>query len=291
MNNLLAVLRRIFAKHILYHMAIPLVVGALFEFVYTKMSKSISFGQAVSEMTASQHIVPVLGVLVAYLVVMYFILSRETESVPYNPYNIGAVDDHLSEATGYFAVNQVHLRDWLTPGGFRYYSLLLRKKRRVEEAGKAFQYQRVMIFASEREYNDALTQALDRPHAWALAQSHRDFRIPLSYIKPEEFRTLLDAIPQDDRAAFLKPQAWPKWLIKLIGYRRCTWMFHFDFALIERPGGDIVLLAPTGKENVRIVRDQRVKVYEQLIDKIKDIVHSEGRVRGDHEFRKLLEEV
>ncbi len=294
--DFLVVLRRISGRHLKYHMLYPLAIGALLEFAFIFWSQPVWWSwdavwKTLLEMGRLQHIVPVLGVVLTYLVLLYRFVIKATV-IPYNPMNLSTVRDYLREATGYFALSPIRLKDWFKPNSVRYFSMLLENKTRAEQENRNFDYQRVVVFARDRDYHDALTQVLDRPYSWALSRFHGDFEIPLAYIKQHELASVLDRVEPKGRPTLLGSTAWPQWMIKRFNlHRRKPWIFHLDFALIYSPNGNIVIVAPIQKEDAIVINDDRVRIYEQLVDEIRKATHDkQGRVRHDHDFVELISE-
>jgi hypothetical protein len=288
------VLRRISGRHLKYHMIYPLAIGALLEFAFIFRSQPTwslpAVWDAFREMGSLQHIVPVLGVVLTYLVLLYRFIIKAT-AIPYNTENLAKVRGYLREATGYFALSPIRLKDWFKPNSVRYFSMLLNKKRESDRESLDFDYQRVFVFAHDRDYNDAITQVLDRPYSWALSRFHGDFSIPLAYIKQQELGRVLDRLEPDVLPKLLGPTAWPQWMIRRFKlHQRKPWIFHLDFALIYGPNGNIVIVAPVGKEDAAIIEDEKiVHIYEQLVAELRKATHDkQGKVRGDHDFVELI---
>jgi|GEM_PF-1615448 hypothetical protein len=293
-GDFFVVLRRISGRHLKYHMMYPLAIGGLLEFAFIFWGQPAwslhAVLEALREFFRLQHIVPVLGVVLTYLVLLYRFITTSTV-IPYNTENLAKVRGHLRDATGYFALSPIRLKDWFKPNSVRYFSMLLSKKRDAEQKNGTFDYQRVFVFARDRDYNDAITQVLDRPYSWALSRFHGDFSIPLAYVKQRELGRVLDRLDQNALPELLGPTMWPEWMIKYFKlHLRKPWIFHLDFALIYNPKGNVVIVAPVGKDDAAIIEDKKiVGIYEQLINELQKATHdNEGNVRDDHDFVGLI---
>jgi hypothetical protein len=274
-------LRKIFAKHFLYHMAIPLIGGALTE-LYVVPYLGLTPPIGLTDLFTAKHLVPVVGVVTSYLVVMFFIVTKEV-SVPFETANFRRVEQALRDATSYFALCDIPMREWFEPGAFKYYSLLQSKK---EADPHRFRYERVIVFKREADRRYAEETVLDRYHADALATSHRKFQIPMGWLPPTEFREILNRVPKEHRLLFRRIPAvlrvLPPWIM-----RRLPLPAQLDFAVIERPSGKAVIIVPFKKSPTVVLQGDDATPYVAFADAIRAKVYQEdGTIRLDHDFAR-----
>ncbi|HEV7239011.1 MAG TPA: hypothetical protein VGQ36_07185 [Thermoanaerobaculia bacterium] len=278
-------LRRIFAEHFLYHMAIPLFIGALVEVYRVTTIEERTVHVAVEGLLNLAHIVPIAVVVVTYFVVMLFIVTHDT-APPFETANYSIVDQQLQHATRYFAFCGIPFREWFGPGPFKYFALLAAKK---HHCTTSFRYDRVIVFATNRQKLNAESTILDRYHAESLATAHKELDIPMGWLGPKELRQAAHSCKKPER---LKLQRIPRalsWLpVRLLSMR--LWPLQLDFAVIEHEGSTkrIVLIVPFKKAETIVLKDDDASPYLTLADAIEQIVFEKGKVRKDHNFLALL---
>lgn len=283
--NIWIALRRIVAKHFLYHMVIPLAVGALAEVFLASRGPDRTLQAATADLLRFQLVLPVLAVICTYLIVMLLIITRET-TTPFEIASFTKVEQQLQHATSYFALCAIPMREWFEPGAFKYFSLLLSKKQACDAT---FRYDRVIIVAESGQKRDAEATILDRYHAEALATAHRMLGIPMGWLRPTELRHIMRALKPEQRIVV---QRMPKALRLLPAtlVSRFPWPVQLDFAIVERPGGKVVIIVPFKKAEAMVLDGNDAAPYEALAEAVKGKVYEQDlkTVRLDHDFPRLL---
>lgn len=277
-------LRRILAKHFGFHMLIPLFFGAVAE-VLSAAFGGRAIGQALTSLG-----VPVLGIVITYLVVMVLIIKREA-SAPYELANFTKVEEQLEDATSYFALCAIPMRDWFEPGAFKYFALLLWKK----EQCKDFRYERVIIFPNPKQKREVEETTLDRYHAEALAKAHHMLDIPMGWLGPNDMREIRDGmreivqvLPWDKRVLLERVPALLRWLPERV-VKGFEWPLELDFAVVEQPNGPVVIIVPFRKLEVMVLRGSDTNPFVSLAKAIRNkVFDSRDRVRLGHDFPRLL---
>jgi len=281
-------LRRIFAKHFLFHMTIPLLGGAVTELYL--VPRLVSPGSAsgpttILELLTWEHLIPVIGIVASYLIVMLFLVTKEV-SIPFETANFTRVAQQLRDATSYFALCDIPMREWFEPGAFKYFSLLQSKK---ESAPGGFRYERVIVFKHARNKSDAEATVLDRFHADALATSHRRLGIPMGWLGPNEFREILGTVEKQHRLKFRKVPRLLRWIPDGV-LRSLPLPAELDFAVIDRAIGKAVIIVPFKKSETVVLEGDDAKPYLDVAERIKAKVYeADGiTIRLDHDFPGLL---
>lgn len=283
--NIWTALRRILAKHFLYHMVIPLAFGVMADvFLASPIAALAEWLHIQYVIPVARYVVPVLAVMGTYLIVMLLIITRET-ATPFEIANFTTVEQLIKNATSYFAVCAIPMREWFEPGAFKYFALLLSEK---HSRGVAFRYDRVIIFSNSGQRRDAEATILDRYHAEALAMAHRKLDIPMGWLGPKNIRKIVRDLQPEQRIVLQGIPASFRWLPGSLS--QFLWPVEFDFALIDRPQGKAVIIVPFKKSVAVVLEGNDVAPYESLSEAIKAKVYEEDgkTIRFDRDFPRLL---
>ncbi len=193
------VIRKIFQRHIKYHLIFPLIVGLGIEYATHRLIET----QKGLFWTWLSILAPVLGIVLTYLAVMFFIFRGETE-MGLRRIGSNKLENALREATGFFGIGAIELREWFEPSPQVYLATIL--KRKIENPN--FIYNRVFIF-SEVAFRDLDSQYLNSYYAKALIEQHIAHGIGLAYLGPDELTGVMKHFNLDEVCAI---GYYPRWL-------------------------------------------------------------------------------
>jgi hypothetical protein len=289
------VIRKIAQRHFFLHLLIPLAVGLLIEY---RLNEFVVFvwshgGRTVFEKLKNPA--PVLGVVGTYLVVMYFVLRRET-AIGMERIRSTRLEEALKDATGFFGVGAIRLREWFEPSPQVYLATIMKRKIEKIKKGEDFTYDRVLIF-SKSAFRDLDSQYLNGYYAKALIDLHDAHGIGLGYLEPKEMDLIMEGFEVDEgKAIGYYPRWLPDWLLKVTprSWRR-IWNRRLALAVVYY--GEKKRFLPFSKRGVivdvgeiadAITDEDRNKAYEKLVSNIKDKVFEGSNIKAEHDFRKFF---
>ena len=208
-------IRRIARTEVLYHLLIPLALGFVGEAAF-----AYAFGIATDWATLRRYLISVerggfvLGALLAYSVIMYLVIRRTT-NVGMRRLGLAVLEDALKDATSYFALGTVRLKEWFDPSMQAYLATI--NKHAASCAN--FRHDRVLLFFSKSDIKDLGSDYLDGYYAKSLIELHKQYGIHLGFLERNEIFALLDELSIDEKSD-LKCNRWPNTLIAKIASDR-----------------------------------------------------------------------
>jgi hypothetical protein len=282
----LRVIRKIFQRHLMYHLVFPLVVGLVIEYGTDRLAETYHgpFWTGVSLFA------PLIGIVLTYLAVMFFVFRSET-AIGLHRIGSNKLEDALRDATGFFGIAAIDLREWFEPSPQVYLATILKQK--MEKP--AFVYNRVLIF-SKAAYKDLDSQYLDFYFAKALIEQHKAHGIGLAYLKPEELAEIMGKLDISEGKAI---GYYPHWLSDgLLKITPASWrtIWHRKLALSVVEYGKDQRLMPFSKHRINIdvseiqdniPGDLRTAAFEKLVTEIRKKVFRGSAIDADHDFSRF----
>jgi|GEM_PF-5110336 len=281
------VFRKIIQRHLKYHLLIPLVVGLLIEYGAEKLTDHYhgDFWKVVGLLA------PVLGILVTYLVVMYFVFKSET-NIGIKRITSTKLEEALTNATGFLGLGAIELKEWFEPSPQVYLATIM--KRKIEDP--KFSYNRVLVF-SKSAFKDLDSQYLNGHYAKALIDIHMAHGVGLGYLKPKEIDMIMKGFEVDEgKAIGYYPRWLPSWLLKMTprSWRR-IWIRKLALAVVQYkeenrylPFSKHGVIVDVGEIDDVITEAARNSAYAKLTTKISEKVFKGAKIDGDHDFTKLF---
>jgi hypothetical protein len=278
---LLKILARILTKHLGLHLVVPLIVGLLFHAVAVHVARHISWWNSLSELWSFESIVFVAGALLAYIIIMYFLIRRET-SARIHGTDLAVLDSVMSEAASYFSTSTISMQEWFDPISQVFLSSII--KRKLQSA--TFQDQRILLFWRRGELDDLQSMFLDGYYARRLSEIHIQYGTPVAYLSRQEIIEVVRKLPPEDKKRLgcstnpVISKLWPS-------------LRQLDFALVvSKNGAKHVLRVSKKGQNVHIDRvpEDHVVSYEFVLRLIKDIIYKRGTMQFDeaHDFTRFF---
>jgi hypothetical protein len=280
------VIRKIIQRHFKYHLLIPLIVGLLVEYGSEFLEKRYH-----GIFSSVLPFAPILGVVGAYLAVTYIAFVHDTR-IGIERITSLKLERALVEATGFFGLGAIGLREWFEPSPQVYLGTILNRKIK----NPAFIYNRVLIFSGSA-YKDLNSQYLDGYYAKSLIEIHKAHEIGLGYLKPGEIDKIManNFDLAEGKAIGYYPHWLPEWLRKATpGSWRRIGNRKLALAVVEY--GDKNRFMPFSKHGVvvdvgdtpdSITDEARKNAYEKLIKKIKDKVFDGAKIEAEHDFKEF----
>lgn len=281
----LRVIRKVFQRHLMYHLIFPLVVGLAIEYGTDHLAERYhgTFWIGLSLLA------PILGIVLTYLAVMFFVFRSET-AIGLRRIGSNKLEDALKEASGFFGIAAIDLREWFEPSPQVYLAAIL--KRKMEEP--AFVYNRVLIF-SKTAFKDLNSQYLDFYFAQAFIEQHKAHGIGLAYLLPKELTGIMrDFDINEGKAIGYYPRWLPGWLLKVTPPSwRTVWHRKLALSVVEYASGRRFM--PFSKHGINIdvgemkdniTDDARTKAYVKLVGKIRAIVLPNSVIDPNHDFTR-----
>ena len=274
------ILIRIFRRHVTYHLLIPLVVGVVVDLLLMASAPHWprTTGGVREYFLSIKWVGLVVGIFAAYFVIMYFVVKEET-TARIDSGGHAILNGCLKGAVSYFAVNTIGVREWFGPAMQEYLSVITRHR----EVNPDFKYERVMLFFKRRDFDALSTPFLDYNYAHAVAQIHKSYGIPLSYLQRRDIHRIFRHLTVGQRKAigcYPRWLAWcPQWVLKLSLWRLRPRMLGMGFVLIEMSdGGKVALRVTKDGDNMIIkkIAGHAVEPYAKVVKLIKEIVYVRG---------------
>ena len=287
------ILFRIFRRHVTYHLLIPLFVGVCVDLLLKASMRHARSTSGVKEYTLSfEWLGLVGGIFAAYFVIMYFVVNEETTA----RIDLGGqaiLSGSLKGAVSYFAVNTIGVREWFGPAMQEYLSVIAKHK----EENHGLKYERVMLFFRRRDFDALSTPYLDYNYAHAVAQIHKSYGIPISYLQRRDIQRIFSHLTVGQRKAIgcyhRLISWWPNWMLKLPLWRLWPRMLGMGFVLIERFDNERVVLRVTKDGDNMIITKvygHAVDPYAKVVKLIKETVHvrGTGELKPEYDFSNRL---
>lgn len=277
---------KIISRHVLHHLLIPLLGGLLFETVLYVVRHGC--GVSASNNPVVSFLVPSLGVVVTYFVVMFFLLAKET-SVGLHSIGSKKLEIALQGAESFLGIAAIDMREWFEPSSQVYLAMILKHKMAHEN----FKYNRVLLF-SRSDFKNLHSQFLDYYFAKALIEQHNSHGVGLAYLKPEELIEVMDLLGGKEAKAI---GLYPWWLpVRIVDKMPASWriLSHRKLALavVSYPDKPRKFMRFT-KDDVEIeVADldsaannsERAQAYQKLVEAIEKRALKENKIEAEHDF-------
>jgi hypothetical protein len=282
----LRVIRKVFQRHLMYHLILPLFVGFGIEYGTHRL---VETRQGVFWTTLSLF-APIIAVVATYLAVMVFVFRSETE-MGLRRITSTTLEDALKKATGFLGIATIDLREWFEPSSQVYLATILKQK--MQKAN--FVYNRVLLF-SKSSFKDLDSQFLDNYYARALIEEHKAHDIGLAYLRPKELTQIMRKFSVSQKKAI---GYYPAWLPdKLLKVKPARWLVtrHRRLALSVVQYDACERFMPFSKHKInidvakiedRISDDTRTAAYQKLVTLIREIVFDDEGINPDHDFTKI----
>jgi hypothetical protein len=290
------ILRKILQRHSKLHLVIPMVAALGLDYLtatYT-LHRFLSWEEFWLRALAAG-----LTVLVTYLVIMYFLIKKET-SIRVSGIDLEILRRSLRNATGLFATSTIPFIEWFDPVSQVYFSIIVGQ----QIVNRSFRHSRVFLFFGQGEIRNLDSMYLDGYYSKCLAEIHQNYEMKPAFLRPGEIAGLLAQVSPEDAAVFGRRRTWfPYWLrlpprrgSKSVVLAPHWWYSRnaFDFALIELPTRKCVLRVSKPGQEVRIERiddTNKVAAYERLVMAINGIVYDAGtsppELRPENDFSNL----
>jgi hypothetical protein len=277
------VIRKIIQRHLKYHLLVPLIVGILIEYGTHRLAKKYEGAFWIW----LDLLAPILGIVFAYLVVMYFVIKEETE-IGIQRIQSTKLENALQDATGFLGIGVIELKEWFEPSPQVYLATIM--KRKIENPD--FIYNRVLIF-SKSAFEDLKNQFLNYYYAKALIDIHKAHGIGLGYLTPAEMRAILEEFDLNEGKAIGAYPLWmPGWLLTITPKRwRGVWNRRLALAVVRYGDEDYFLhfskhgvVVDVSEIPDAITDDARKKAYNKLVGKIRGKVFKGAAIDPDHDF-------
>lgn len=177
------ILRRILRRHVTHHLLIPLIVGLAVDILiaYSFTHHLQHWNELKKYLLSVERAGLIGGIFVAYFLVMYFVVKEET-SISIDPRDREVLRENLEDATSFFALNTIAVREWFGPAAQEYLSEI---EKYHKKAG-GFRHERVLLFFRRKDYADLVTPYLDYHYAHALVQMHKNYGITLAFLERKD---------------------------------------------------------------------------------------------------------
>lgn len=277
------VLRKIFQRHLKYHLLIPLFVGLVIEYGthwLTEHRHGVFW-------TWLNLLAPLMGILAAYLVVMYFVIRSETD-IGLRRIRSTKLEQALKDATGFLGIGAIDLREWFEPSPQVYLATIMERK----IVDPNFTYNRVLIF-SKAAFKDLDSQYLNGYYAKALIDIHKAHRIGLAYLMPDDLDAIMRTFDLNEgKAIGYYPRWLPAWLLKITPESLLDiWNRSLALAVVEKGNKQRIMtfsihgvLVDIHEIPDHITDETRIGAYSKLITAIKGKVFEGANIKPEYDF-------
>jgi hypothetical protein len=149
-----SILRRILGRHVWWHLVIPLLAGVVAEIIYTRAVEGTEWSALLDHLLSGPRIVLYVGIVVTYLLVIFFRIRHET-NIGLKQLDLHVLADHLTKAESIFAIGTMDFREWFDPAVQAYLARIYERKLRTDP----FRYERVLLLGrrSAKKISDRIT--------------------------------------------------------------------------------------------------------------------------------------
>ena len=211
-------LGRVARRHLVWHLLIPLAVGALCESAVAAWLSETPFGAAEfrSYFFSLERLALLVGVVVTFSAVLYFNVQREAEVTrqTFGP----VLEDALKSAETFFALAPTRLKEWFEPSTQLYFATIVKHQR---EYG-AFHHVRTLLLFTPTDSVNLRAPLLDENYAKAFVNLHELSNAKLALIEREDIFSILQSeLCLEDRKAIGCYKKWqtallPDWVLTRI---------------------------------------------------------------------------
>jgi len=207
---------------------------------------------------------------------------------------VGHLQDILPNATKYFAIGTIPLREWFEPNSLVYLATILQRQMKTPKVNteeQKFHHERVLLFYSEADLLALQASFLDEHYAKSLAAIHQRFDIPLAYLGPDRVREIINSLSEEHRAAlgcYKPPRIWRK---KASALRAKPELL--PFAQIEENGGAKQFIQFLKNGNTLTLSEvddpDKIAACKEFVRGIEKMIYdSHGHVKEEFKFSNFL---
>jgi hypothetical protein len=207
---------------------------------------------------------------------------------------VGHLRDILPNATRYFAIGTIPLREWFEPNSLVYLATILEHRMNSRQASvpNQFLHERVLLFYTEADLQALQASFLDEHYAKSFAAIHERFQIPLAYLGPDKVREIITGLTEEHRIALgcYQPQRW-KWRNRAPKLRVKPELL--PFAWLEQNGGHAQALQFLKNGKTLFLRpvdtDTKKAACQKLVKDIEEMIYDSTRqLKKEFKFSNFL---
>ena len=202
---------RIAGRHLIWHLLVPLAVGALVEaFVAAGLARlhGTEFGGFRSYFISLERLGLFVGVFMTFSVVLYWHMQQEAEitRLTFGP----VLESALGSARSFFALATTPVKEWFEPSTQLYFATLVQHQ--LDD--KDFQHVRTLVLFTKTDSLNMRAPLLDENYARAFAKLHELSDAQLAYIERPTIFPILDSLSVADRKAVGCYRRWQRAFIR-----------------------------------------------------------------------------
>ena len=283
------IVMRILARHAVFHLLIPLVVGVFVEAVYAHIWNQVAWSLLPAHLLSDQRIALYAGVVAAYFVVVGLLITSET-NIGLRRLELNALALKLRGAKSLFAVAPTPLEEWFDPAAQVYLATIFGERL----TSQPFRYERVLLFPSRSTRKNLNSDYLDGFHAKCLINIHKRLGIDLYFLEWKSIAEILDQLTVAEKVHIGYYPGWaifvPKWLTTVLTWPvRRRRIKKVAGGVIEDGGGALSAFRFAKRENVVDVEVQpeaRGIAYEHFVCLIKKLLYApDGGIDPIRDFK------
>ena len=271
---ILQLFKRSLKEHFGFHLLIP----ALLVFGISAWSEASLRGGGASTWLSfayhwpASHLGSLLEIYAAFFLVVAWSIKRASDV---QSTRVETVRDILPHTKRYFAVGVIPIREWFDPNTTVYLTTIVQH----QLTHPHFSHERVLLFTRDSDLKAVSVSYLDEPYAKALTAIHKQFDIPLTYLTPAHYATLVSGLSPEERRALKCERRILAWLRSRIQRmpRRWTLRAVKPFVLLEKTDGSHVVMAFTKRGRTltlsRVKDENFVRAAETLVERISKVVY------------------
>jgi len=192
------VIRRIFRRHALFHLFIPLIVGVSVEVLYTFLFDRPEWQNLTSHLLSGPRIALYVGIVLAYLVVIGILIRKETQ-IGLRQLDLHVLADNLKDAQSLFAIGTMKFDEWFDPIVQVY--LATTYERQLRGAGAQFRYERILLLDNPSARRDLGSDYLDGYLAKCLIATHKRLHVDLYFLEWHDIAAILNQLTPEQKAS------------------------------------------------------------------------------------------
>jgi len=205
------ILGRIFQRHVIFHLFIPLAIGIAVEVLYTRIFDPNEWKNLFQHLLSGPRIALYIGIFLAYLVVIGILIRHETR-VFLRQTDLYALSKKLEAARSVFVVGTMRFPEWFDPAVQVYLATIFERKLKADP----FQYDRVLLLGSHSAAKDLAVDYLDGYQAKCLIGTHRPLGIGLGFLERDQIEKILAAMTREEKMAIgYYPSRGYEWIQKI----------------------------------------------------------------------------
>ena len=212
-----SILRRIFERHLLFHLIIPLIVGILADIAYTWLFDPVAWSNLPQHLLSGPRIVLYAGIFVAYLVITGYRIQRET-NIGLRQLDLNVLAAELAGAKSLFAIGTMNFDEWFDPAVQVYLATIYRRKLQNDP----FRYERIILLGHRSARRNLNSEYLDGYHAKCVIRTHKSLGIDLYFIEWPQIKTILDGLTSEEK---FHVGYYPSFLARFPDFAATLWMF------------------------------------------------------------------